>query len=169
MKHQLIGILFLLSQQGLAAPSVFSDVTADQPVCYGREYNESVLKARPLQTVQKIQAKLSHDAEYNQNIMTVEITLKGKKNLYTNYRSMLFCDKDDHCYVECDGGSVNTKIQSDGTLLIKNNGFVIHGGCGDEGEDIEGILLKRTEGGDDLFKLFRLPKEFCQKVPDDYN
>jgi len=167
MKHQLIGILFFLSQPVLAATSVFTDVTPDQPVCYGREYNSSVLKARPLQTVQKIQAKLIKDAEFNQNILSLEITLKGKANLFKNYRSLLFCDKDDYCYVECDGGSANLKIQSDGTLLITNNGFVIQGGCGGEDEE-DGILLKRTEGGDDLFKLFKLPKEFCQKVPDDF-
>jgi len=166
MGKTLIAFLMIVSPSSFAvANSVFDKVTADQPVCYGREYSSTTLKSRSKQTVQKIQAKFSHDPQYNQNIMTVEITLTEKKNFFKNYRSLLFCDKDDRCAVECDGGSVNVSLQPDGRLLVKNNGFAIQGGCsGEEGD--EGTILQPTRGGDDQFKLVRLPSAFCQKSPD---
>lgn len=166
MIKTLIGLLSLLSQQALAvSPSVFDKVTSEQPVCYGREYSEALLKTRPKQTVQKIQAKFLKDKEYSQNIMTVEITLKGKANFYKTYRSMLFCDKSDRCFVECDGGSASVSLQADGRVVLKNHGFAIQGGCGGEDEE-EGILLPPTVGGDDRFTMTRLPSAFCQKAPD---
>lgn len=166
MKVSVIAFLVLLVSQAMAASrSVFEKVTPSQPVCYGREYSANTLKARPKQTVQKILAKFSKDPEYNQNILSVEITLKGKKNFYTTFRSILFCDKDDHCYVECDGGSADVSLMDDGRLLLKNNGFAIRGGCGGEDEE-DGILLPATPGGDDEFRLTKLPSAFCQKAPD---
>ena len=78
---------------------------------------------------------------------------------------MLFCDKDDRCSVECDGGSANVSLQIDGHLILKNNGFAIQGGCGDDSEE-DGVLLKPSEGGDDKFKMTKLPSAFCQKAPD---
>ncbi|WP_413290451.1 hypothetical protein [Bdellovibrio sp. HCB337] len=163
MEKTLIGFLLLVSPSVFAV-SVFDKVTPEQPICYGREYSAEYLKSRPKQTVQKILAKFSKDAEYNQNLMTVEITLKGKKHFYKNYRSLLFCDKNDDCYVECDGGSASVSLQQDGRMHFKNNGFAIQGGCGSEEED--GFLLKPTVGGDDRFRLIKIPSGFCQKAPD---
>lgn len=158
--------MFLTSIAASAAnPSVFEKVTPTQPICYGREYSAAYLKTRPKQTVQKILAKFSKDAEYNQNIMTVEITLKGKKNFYTTFRSLLFCDKQDHCYVECDGGSADVSLLDDGRLQFKNNSFAIRGGCGGEDEE-DGQLLPATPGGDDVFRMTKLPAAFCQNAPD---
>lgn len=162
----IVGLLSLISLTATAAThSVFEKVTPAQPVCYGREYSAAYLKGRPKQTVQKILAKFSKDAEYNQNIMTVEITLQGKKNFYITYRSLLFCDKEDHCFVECDGGSANVSLLEDGRLQLKNNGFAIRGGCGGEDEE-DGQLLPSVPGGDDVFRMTKLPAAYCQNAPD---
>ncbi len=163
----ILGFLLATSDANAASPSVFEDVTAAQPVCYGREYSEANLKARPKQTVQKILAKLSKNAKYNMNILSVEITLKEKKDYYISYRSTLFCENEDHCYIECDGGSVDLSKQNDGQLSFKNNGFVIRGGCGGDGNDDEnGVRLPKVAVGDDEFKLTKLPAAFCQNGPD---
>jgi hypothetical protein len=154
--------LFLLPL-GAPAASVFDSVTAAQPVCYGREYSEVAMKSRPKQTVQKIQAKLEKDTEYKQNILHIEITLKGAKNRFKNYRAMLFCDQNDECFVECDGGSAKLSRLVDGRLQLKNNGFVIEGGCGGEDEE-DGVMLPAEPGGDDIFRLSKLPSAFCQKA-----
>lgn len=167
MKSTLVSLLIVMAQHSYAA-SVFDGVTADQPVCYGREYSAEYLKSRPKQTVQKIMAKLIHDKEYEQNQLSVEITRTGSKNFYKTYRALLICDKDDRCYVECDGGSVNLSMRSDGRLAFKNNGFVIQGGCGGEGDEVEGEFLPATPGGDDQFRLTKLPSAFCQKSPVHY-
>lgn len=163
MAARLSIIILFVFPLAASAASVFDKVTGDQPVCYGREYSDAVMKAHPKQTVQKIQAKLEKDTQYNQNILNIEITLKGAKNRYKNYRAMLFCDQNDDCFVECDGGSAKLSMLSDGRLQLTNNGFIIQGGCGDEGED-DGVMLPATPGGDDVFKLTKLPSAFCQKV-----
>lgn len=151
-----------------AANSVFDEVTAEQPLCYGREYSLADMMAAPRQRVQKIQAKLSKIRRYNnQTVLSLEITLRGAKNTYKNYRSFFNCDAKAHCQIDCDGGSADLRMAGDGRLVIKNNGFVIEGACGGkvDGEE-QRQILKAIRGADDYFRLVRLPGEFCQNVTD---
>jgi len=150
----------------LAAKSVFDDVTSGQPICYGREYGLADMAAAPRQRVQKIQAKLSKIKRYNnQTVLSLEITLRGAKNTYKNYRSFFNCDSKAHCQIDCDGGSADLRMAGDGRLVIKNNDFVIEGACGGkvDGEE-QRQVLKAFTGADDYFRLVRLPVEFCQNV-----
>jgi hypothetical protein len=165
MKTILFTIFALVSNQALADANAFSGVGDQKPVCYGREYGIDQLKAKPLQTVQKIQAKLEHIDTYNQNLVTLEMTIKGEKNKFTNYRAMFTCQADNTCIMDCDGGSVNMKLSENGSLILENKNFVITGGCGNKGKD---FILKSVVGGDDKFDLVKLPAEFCQNVVD-YN
>ncbi len=168
---------FLLVLLSLSTQNIFADptpmantmpfvgITTDQPVCYGREYSPAHLKAKPKQTVKKIQAKLEIIPEYNQNVLNLEVTLRGEKNQYTNYRSIFSCFLDDggkyRCGIDCDGGSVKISMSSKNELVISvENGFILSGGCGSEEKD---VFLQAVLGGDDKFVMTKLPAQFCAK------
>ncbi|WP_413287931.1 hypothetical protein [Bdellovibrio sp. HCB337] len=160
MKSLVLGLL-LFSQYALAG-DIFAKVTPEQPVCYGREYSTAHLKSAPKQTVQKFQAKLEKNND-GTKIMSVEVTLKGHKHQFTNYRAYFVCEDNNRCYIECDGGSVQLSKANDGRLAIENNNFVLEGGCDGDGET-ETRILEAIAGGDDKFLLTELPAPFCQNV-----
>lgn len=157
---------FLISQHLIATDAIFSKISPNEAVCYGREYSAEHLRNQPNQTVQKIQSKFEiYDSEESKTrIMQLEVTLKGKKNTYTNYRAFFVCnDNNNICSVECDGGRVEAELTKDGNILIINKGFIIKGECGNEG-DIK--MLEPTLNGDEFFELVPLPKQFCEKTSD---
>lgn len=72
------------------------------------------------------------------------------------------------CYIECDGGSsiIFWEVQgkSNKTLTLVNRGFVAYGTCGDElAEGEDSIYITPEERGDDVFELYALPAEYCEK------
>lgn len=138
--------------------SLFSKVTEEQPLCYGKEYSYSHLQKHSNQTVQSIKAKLGLIAKYNQQTLNLELILKN--DLAHIYRAAFTCI-DAHCYIDCDGGSVNLQKGQNGHLVLKNNGFIAEGGCG---EEIKEVFLTAQSGGDDIFNLAPLPKEYCQNT-----
>lgn len=159
-------LIFLSLVAGTAqANQVFDPVADQQPVCFGREYGREHQKTVPLQTVQKIQAKLEKIDKYNQNNLSLEVTLKGARNEYINYRAIFTCNAANHCYIDCDGGKVFISMNDQGKLVVENKDFVLAGGCGSKAKT---ILLKATQGGDDIFELIKLPTEMCQNLVD-YN
>lgn len=147
-----------------ALEAIFDHVTPEQPICYGREYSRSHLESHPQQRVQKIRAKFEAPVfgEDQAQWMSVEVTLRGQENTYVNYRNTFFCADSGQCGIDCDGGSVSLSLMTSGDLLINNHGFVLEGGCGAEEDDY--VYLERTEGGDDIFRLVRLPVDYCQDV-----
>ena len=141
-------------------------VTPEQPLCFGREYSASHLRAHPLQTVQLLRAKLSKQAGSEGNFLEVEAVLKGDANRFKLFRQFFVCMDDGTCAVECDGGSVSLAGLRDGGLHLRNNGFVLEGGC-DGGGERETVFLGNKRGGDDLFRLSRLPHEYCSPTTDE--
>lgn len=168
-----LGAMFAPVASMAASPKlgeVFRDVTYAQPKCYGREYSKAELKAHPQQTVAQIKAKFmkySSDPVTPSHGLKIEVRLKGEQGL--NYHGEFSCMSlkgQVHCAIECDGGSVTIAQFDAKTATIKNNGFVIHGGCdGAENEVIK--FLKATKGGDDVFKLDALPAAFCSDATTD--
>ncbi|MES2769622.1 MAG: hypothetical protein V4596_10805 [Bdellovibrionota bacterium] len=166
MKHIIIGITLLASQTSLATDGVFSKLNLNEPACYGREYGADYLKSHDKQTVQKIQSKFVRskrtDSKYETRIMEVEVTLKGKKHEFKNYRGFFLCNEEDnYCGIECDGGRVQVSLNKSGNLILENKGFVIEGGCGNEEKT---LFLEALAGGDDKFEMVPLPKAFCQRT-----
>ena len=152
-------ILITMVSSNAFANQVYDQVTEKQPVCYGREYGIDHLKSTPLQKVQKIQVKLEKIDKYNQNNLSVEVTLRGAKNEFINYRAGFVCNAANHCYIECDGGQAVVSMNADGKLVLENRNFVLAGGCG---SDEKTVLLNATQGGDDVFVMSKLPPEMCQ-------
>lgn len=161
----LILAALLISQTTLASESLLEKIkTSNEPTCYGREYSEAHLKNHPEQTVQKVRAKLVHEKEYDSQWMTLEVTLKGEKNIHTNYKAAFVYTKESNTWaIECDGGNIKADLNKKGNLVINNNGFVLDGGCG-SGEESEYLFLKNIAGGDDVFELVPLPQEYCQQT-----
>ncbi len=164
---KLIALLALVatSLTANAAPKigeVFAGVTHAQPKCYGREYSRAELAKHPKQTVEMIKAKLlkySADPSMESRGMKIEVRLKGQEGL--NFHAEFSCHEYDGklmCGIDCDGGSVDIAQFDPKTMTLKNNGFVVAGGCG---EDEQTKFLKALKGGDDLFKLTALPQAFC--------
>ena len=166
--------LVLLAALLLSPPSLAEDeipfrdllggVTVEQPLCFGREFSADQLRARPLQTVSLLRAKLSKQAESDGAYLEVEAVLKGAKNKHKLWRQFFVCADDGVCAVECDGGSVRLTGSNDGGLTLHNNRFVLEGGC--DGDDKETVFLDNKRGGDDLFRLHRLPHEYCARIAD---
>ena len=162
---QLIGPLALAgSETRLPLRDLFSPARGGGVTCFGREYSHDHLAAHPSQTVRSLRAKLVRDltlpAEPN-NYMELELGLTGEENFYRVYRAYLPCDlATGRCTMECDGGRVEAWGTRDGSLHLRNEGIVISGGCGESEE--KPLVLNPTAGGDDLFRLSRLPADFCQ-------
>ena len=141
-------------------------VTAEKPICFGREYSAGHLRAHPLQKVKLLRAKLSKQADTDGNFLEVEAVLKGDANRFKLFRQFFVCMDDGTCAVECDGGSVRLAGLRDGGLTLRNNGFVLEGGC--DGDNEKGtVFLDNKPGGDDLFRLSRLPHEYCSPTTDE--
>ena len=156
-------IIMLLSAQTAFAEDFAKN---DELTCYGREYSSAHLKSHPNQTVQKIQVKFENEKEFNSNWMKLEVTLKGQENQHTNYKAFfVYTGLKNTWGIECDGGRVTASLNKKGNLVLKNQGFILKGGCSGD-DDSKDVYLESTEGGDDTFELVRLPKEFCQNTDD---
>jgi hypothetical protein len=137
-------------------------VTFAQPKCFGREYSRAELKTHPKQTVEQIKAKLikySADPTMESRGMKIEVRLKGEEGV--NYHAEFSCMADAGktlCAIECDGGSVNVAEFDATKMTLKSNGFIVHGGCGEDGKS---KFLQALAGGDDVFKMQVLPQAFC--------
>ncbi|MES3039022.1 MAG: hypothetical protein V4736_14035 [Bdellovibrionota bacterium] len=153
-----------LVQDGKSAIArIYKKVTVEQPLCFGREYSSLHLGLHPLKTVKKITARFSTEPQYNTKIMQLELILKGEQYSYKVFKAFMVClPESGSCHVECDGGSVYLKSSDDDKVSVINQGFVAQGACGEDGQDLDTIFIEAKKDGDDVFKLKRLPSEFCQ-------
>lgn len=158
------------------------DVRPGNPVCYQREYSDDHMKANALQTVKKMKLRFSQSEYHTPDTLSLDVeahikkiktrtTITGKKVskvVYRPFSNVMFCQREENqlrCGVECDGGSATIQwdiATKDREILLKNNGFVLHGGCGDELQEGETIWLDPKKGGDDVFRLYAMPKHQCQ-------
>lgn len=176
----LLVLLVVLSGAFAYGESPLKRVQKESAVCYGREYSKAHLDKNTKQSVKSMKIKLfDHPENPGQISLDVDVILKKefKYDDYTYeefkpYRSGLVCysttDKLIKCSIDCDGGSLeitwDAKKNADNSVTLINKGFVVYGGCGEEdenGEPLDSHWLEATKGGDDIFKLYLLPKEFC--------
>lgn len=174
MKISVLPFIFL-SFSVFAGP--LKEVTVDQPICYGREYSESHMQKHPLQTVKQMRLKFYKDEYSSENSALLDIQAQIKRTItdsegnsyetYKPYSSGMGCSENGNrleCSIDCDGGSAKVAWNVSRTkdeIIFRNQGFVMVGGCGDEENDT--IWLDPKRGGDDVFRLYALPKEFCQR------
>lgn len=164
---KIIALLLVISRfaQAQTTADIFKQISFTQPKCYGREYTKKDLAAHPKQTVEQIKAKLmkySADTTIDSNGLQIEVRLKGEKG--ANYHAEFSCFDNDGktlCAIDCDGGSVTIGTFDATQMTLNSNGFIVRGGCGEEGKT---KFLKALKGGDDIFKLQALPASYCSNL-----
>lgn len=173
--------VFMFSSSVFAA--AITDATADQPVCFGREYSEAHMNKNTLQTVKKMTLKFSKDDVGGGYMMNIDAQIKktefvtlddGTQEtnvLYKPYTSGMYCQVDGktslNCFIDCDGGTAAVSWEvatAKNEITFTNKGFQLYGGCGeDELDSSNWIWLDPAKGGDDVFKMYALPSQYCQK------
>jgi hypothetical protein len=167
MKNAILVAIAFCSAAAVAAP--LSGLTIEQPICYGREYAAKHMEAHPLQTVRQLRLKFFKD-EHSGDSVVLSINAEIKRgDIYKPYATGMGCTPNRsgsklECFIDCDGGRAKVNLglrQNADEITFINEGFVMYGGCGEETDEM--IWLNATRGGDDIFKLYQLRKEYCQK------
>jgi hypothetical protein len=155
---------------------------ADQEACFGRVYDRAHFGAHPNQTVTSFhifrylgERPEAESWQANQRDEAIKrfrqtghawlqafVTFRGRPGYFHNW---LVCAKEakegTHCFVECDGGSFELKRESPGTVLLKNNGFILIGGCSEDLEASKEVYF--SPGTDDkVFRLEAKAKAICR-------
>ncbi len=176
---------------GTALPALAQEKSSPVPshlplgkeACFGRTYDAAHLRAHPKQRVTSFHlfrdfspdtttenvpqtaAELRETDGENGNIrIDVYVRFRDRTGVYSNG---MFCGRSDkgvYCAVECDGGSFDVERQG-ASLLLRNNGFVVTGGCGSDDEKEKSVFLE--PGADDrAFRLDPKPPAECMAVRD---
>jgi hypothetical protein len=181
-----LAVLFMMSVQVQAATvkiPTLNDVAPGKPVCFGREYSTPHMEAHPKQTVKKMRLKFTRnlfDGKPEEYLgMGIEADIvktagydDNKKYQVTTspYGNGMYCQQKGaklDCSIECDGGhaTVSWKTsQKDNEITFVNEGLILYGGCdADDDNEQKWIWLDPKKGGDDIFKMYALPAEYCQE------
>ncbi len=139
-----------------------------EALCFQRAYTGAHMDAHPDQQVREMQVVLSQQAGQPVAYAWVRAMLEGDyTHVYGNLGICQFEDGHYACGIECDGGRFDIALSDDGTALLTNHGFILHGGCGAEvghGEgDVEdlGTYRLNPEPDDRQFRLYGMTMEAC--------
>lgn len=150
-----------------------TSLAANQPACYGRVYDQAHLSKHPRQKVTSLYVWRSvEDRKEAENYtarkaedqpegfgVDAYVTFRDRRG---NFQNSLWCGGpgDDskgknRCSIDCDGGSFVLEQDNANSMLLRNNGFVLIGGCGDDVEESKTVYF--DPGADD--KVFRLERK----------
>lgn len=174
MKHLMLALSVLIAAPAVADTNMaetFSDVAINSPACFIRQYSDRHLRSYPRQTVAQIKIKLKivkyPEADEATSLLAIQVKRKNERRVWTNNISC-FDDEENksvRCSVECDGGSVEVLSRdARGKFVLRNNGVILHGGCGDQQRT---IFLESQPGGDDIFHLQQADARMCDDVSDE--
>jgi len=175
--------LMLLVLPTPSAPQVRNpNFTADREACFGRVYDRAHLASHPRQKVtamhilrslaERQEAENWQPEARQENIKRFRDSGETNVSAFVNFRdrrgtfhNSLTCNKEGRdgvrCYIECDGGSFRLQRESQNSLLLHNNGFVLVGGCGEEVEEEKQVYF--SPGADDkVFRLESKPAAVCR-------
>ncbi|MBX3022372.1 MAG: hypothetical protein KF799_11930 [Bdellovibrionales bacterium] len=168
----LLSLISIFSAQAFAATTLekaFAGVTEKSPACFARAYDKRHLAAHPKQSVRQIKVKLKvmsfEGIPRPLPIIALQVLRKGENRTWTNNINCQDYGQGVICGVECDGGSVSVLKRDRATLVLKNNGVLLYGGCG--AQDADTIFLEGKKGGDDLFALPQVSPEICADISDE--
>lgn len=157
-----------------------------QEACFGRVYNAEHLaqhgkqrvtsfhifkdlsvdsaKEDPVETGEEIRARDGDGGNFG---VAAYVNFRDKPGkLFHHWLSCNNFEKDrTTCSIDCDGGSFNLK-ESDTSLLLQNNGFVVIGGCGESEEEAEQRDFVSPGADDRVFKLDPQPLKVCTALRD---
>lgn len=172
----------------LAAPAFAQDRSSPLPdhlplgqeACFSYSFDRDELREKPRQRVTSITLfrdftpdELSEETPRSADEMrkddgdgsgisiTAMLSMRGSQSAFAN---TLYCSKGKsgvRCGVECDGGDFLLKPDKDG-LIVENQGFLVHGGCGDP----EKSVLLDPKPDDRRFRVEPKPVDLCHQLRD---
>jgi hypothetical protein len=87
-------------------------------------------------------------ASYDGTTLDVQVRFKGDRKAYWQGVGCSEANGKVQCSVDCDGGSFTGKIDKDAfKLRLDSSGFVLQGGCGEEGETTRFMTNKEAPKG----------------------
>jgi hypothetical protein len=130
-------------------------------LCFTRFYDAAHLKSHPDQNVTAmlllVTAKPNAETNAADYEMSLGVRVRKKK---TQYESSGYCSNGLHCGVECDGGSLETAIRDEKTILVSIPDRIRVTKPNDE-EDA-GVFWS----DDKLFKLNKVALKDCRSLQD---
>lgn len=193
-KHVLSSLAFLLAGPAIAAqaPPVIGFFDAGKTQCWAREYDIGHMAAHPRQLVNEITFSYFptlpfirqedgtlqpfwHDFDGAVSFSPlVRVQFRDSDRQYEN-TAICMSQGDENtkpgqilCGMECDGGQFTIERDIDGSLVLRNRGFVVTP-CGepDEGEDEARVVDPADDH--DIFRLYPVAAENCimPSPPDD--
>ena len=163
------------------APAQAPIFTAEQEACYGRVYDRAHLAKHPEQKVVSLhiwrslgerpeaenwtpnqRANAIKDfKESGQTLVEALVTFRDRKGYFHNSLSCGPGEKGQiFCSIDCDGGSFSLEASKANSVLLRNNGFVLIGGCGEEIEDSQTVYFSPADD-DKVFRLDRKQAAAC--------
>lgn len=134
--------------------------------CFARAYSADHMAAHPGQRVAELQLMLT-SAPYDGHSYydaTIRAMLIDRYGAY--YVNAASCQEVEggvlECGIECDGGLFDVRLDAeDGTAMLMNqqHGFILQGGCGDDGQ-METVRIE-ADAEHAAFLLHQVPPEAC--------
>lgn len=153
--------------------------------CFGRDYDAAHLAAHPRQRVTSLylfrdfapdaNAEVAYedpatlrdnDGDNGHINLDAYVRLRDRKGVYSNTFSCSRGDGGDvFCAIDCDGGSFRLTSRGDG-LELRNEGFVVVGGCGASETDQSHEEHVQPGADDKTFRLTPRPLAACTAIRD---
>jgi len=150
-KTFLAGVTMLAALESPAYAGILDDVFDDYGTCYARQYDAQHLSSHPRQKVSVVY--LSHTAEpdpgYNGVLLDFGFIMRDG-DLYS---ANVYCDRNDRCSVEGDGGNFRVSETKDGLRIEVGDFLGIEGANGWSGD--------LTESDDRVFLVYRESPRAC--------
>lgn len=153
--------------------------------CFGRDYDAGHLAAHPQQRVTGLYLFRDFTPDPNAEIeyespatlrnddgsggrinLDAYVRLRDRKGVYSNTFSCSRGDGSDvFCAIDCDGGSFRLQGKGEG-LELRNDGFVVVGGCGASETDQSRGEHVQPGADDKVFRLSPQPLAACTAIRD---
>lgn len=147
------------SSLGATAAAQVPEPTAGETICFGRTYGAAHLAAHPAQTVTRMVVELTRYRDLPELQVAVLAELRDRPGQLLSGAGACGSSAGGalDCGIECDGGSFHLEATTADVLMLRNagDGFRVHE-CGSEG-----AVFIAPGADDQLFRLVRLPADFC--------
>lgn len=171
MKNLVALLVGSLTLSATANANLFEGVSEKTPKCFASTYSDAHLAKKSKQTVKAIHATLLSfqlEGEDTYYFLDIHAKLTHKKYKNKTFNATMSCSANGDCWIECDGGSGRIS-KKNGSLIFRNKGITLQGGCGGDLENEIYHFLKPVKNGDDLFSLkpaatCKTPKWFLELV-----
>lgn len=181
-RFQTLTGIVLLAATTAAAQERAPIFHVDKDACFGRVYDDKHLASHPQQKVTSLhvyhsaqgrpeaenwmpEARAQARAAFTQSqsvSVSAFVTFRDRKGrFYNGLGCQIDGDNKTRCSIECDGGQFTLEREPGDTVLLRNEGFVLIGGCESGLSRSESVYF--SPGQDDkTFRLAPLAPDICR-------